>query len=179
MKKFILGLEKEWMAIVFGIMGILLIIFPVQFTQAIPWMLGLGLIANGIVMIIALVKYRQEANVKAGRIVIVIVLGFAILFHRAEAIAPIGAIWAMVSLYEVGEEITESFETRRFSVFRIIAAAFSTFLAILLMFNPFDHFTVHVQILGLEMLVFVFVRKRRLIQRKKEAEEGQKKGGAA
>lgn len=170
MKKAIIGLEKDWMAVVYGIMGVLLIIFPLEFTVAIPYMLGLGLILHGVISIVSLCKYKDESEVKIGRIIIVIVLGSAVLFHNAEAIGPIGAIWAMVSLYEVAEEITESFENKDFSVIRLIFAAISVVLAIMLMFDPFEHFAFHVRILGLEMVIYVFIRKRTLRRNNKKAD---------
>jgi len=172
MKKAIIGLEKDWMAVAFGIIGVLLIIFPLEFTAAIPYLLGLGLIVHGIISIIVFIKYKKESDVKIGRSMIIIVLGGAILFHNAEAIGPIGAIWAMVALYEVAEEITESFENRDFSVVRLAVAAASVVLALMLMFDPFKHFSVHVQVLGLEMVTYVFIRKRTL-RRKNTIQRGQ------
>ena len=38
------------------------------------------------------------------------------------------------------------------------------FVAVMLLFAPFDHFSFHVRILGLEILSSVFVRKRRILQ---------------
>jgi len=65
----------------------------------------------------------------------------------------------MKSLEEAGKEITESFEKENFSVIRTIFAAITIVLAILLLFDPFEHFTFHVRVLGLEMLSYLFVRK--------------------
>ena len=164
MKKLIIGLQNDWLAYLFGIMGILLIAFPETFTGATPYMLGIGLIVKAIVGIISVCKYKEETKAKAGNIVIDVVLGCAILFHNANAIGAIGAFWAMASLHEVSEEITEAFENRKFSLFRMIASGITVTLAVMLLFAPFDHFSFHVRILGLEILSSVFVRKRRIRQ---------------
>ncbi len=164
MKKIIIGLHNDWLAYLFGIMGILLIAFPETFTSITPYTLGIGLIVKGIIEIISICKFKKETKAKAGNIVIDIVLGCAILFHNANAIGPIGAFWAMASLYEVSEEITEAVENRKFSVFRIIVSVFTITLAVMLLFAPFDHFTFHVRILGLEILSSVFVRQRKIRQ---------------
>ncbi len=164
MKKLVIGLHNDWLAYLFGAMGILLIIFPETFTGATPYMLGIGLLVKAVIGIISVVKYKKETKAKAGNIVIDVVLGCAILFHNANAIGAIGAFWAMASLHEVAEEITEAFENRKFSLFRMIASAITIALAVMLLFAPFEHFAFHVRILGLEILSSVFVRKRKIRQ---------------
>ncbi len=164
MKKLVIGLQNDWLAYLFGAMGILLIIFPETFTGATPYMLGIGLLVKAVIGIISVVKYKKETKAKAGNIVIDVVLGCAILFHNANAIGAIGAFWAMASLHEVAEEITEAFENRKFSLFRMIASAITIALAVMLLFAPFEHFAFHVRILGLEILSSVFVRKRKIRQ---------------
>ena len=61
----------------------------------------------------------------------------------------------MLSLYETAEEITESYIHKNYSVTGIISSVISIALAVLLLFNPFEHFSFHVRILGLEMIASV------------------------
>ena len=170
MKKFIVGLHNDWIAFLFAVMGILLIIFPKEFTGIVPYVLGIGLIIKGVVCIVAIVKhYETDTDIRAGRIVMYLVLGSAILYHNAEAIGPIGAIWAMMSLNEVSEEITEDFENHSFSLVRSIFAVITIALAVMLMFDPFEHFSVHIGVLGAEMISSCFIRKRGGKKEKDEA----------
>ncbi len=155
-------LEKNWIAFLYGAMGVLLILFPVQLTNAVPYMLGFGLIARGIIGAVVVLKYGHASNVKVGWILIDIVLGIAILYHNSASLGAIGAIWAMMSLYEVAEELSDSYARRDFSVIRMIFSAITVALAVMLMFNPFQHFVFHVRILGLEMLSTVFARRHKL-----------------
>ena len=46
--------------------------------------------------------------------------------------------------------------------------AFSTVLAIMLLFDPFEHFEMHMRILGLEMIVSIFQRRHNIIREKRE-----------
>lgn len=171
MKKIILGLEKDWIAFLFGIVGILLIIFPKQVSAVVPYVLGAGLILLGAVRIIVLIKYKSEANVRAGDAIIDIVLGTAILYHNSTAIGAIGAIWAMIVLYEAAGEITDAVRNRSYSVIRTTSAIISIGLAVLLLFAPFEHFEFHVRILGIEILAYVFIRKHNILKSKtREAE---------
>lgn len=59
------------------------------------------------------------------------------------------------SLYETVEEITESYIHKSYSVIGIISSVISIALAVLLLFNPFEHFSFHVRILGLGMIASV------------------------
>lgn len=161
MKKLIVGLEKDWVVFLFGVIGLLLILFPEPLTDAAPILLGAVLLLRGLAGAVILWRYPKE-EIKPGKIVLYLVLGIAILHHTADSIGVIGAIWAMVSLNEVAEEINEAVENRRFSAFRMIMSVVSIVLAVMLLFDPFEHFATHVRVLGLEMLVSVFVRRHNI-----------------
>ena len=166
MKKLIVGLDKDWLAFISGLIGVLLIIFPKNFVILIPWLLGITLLLHAVTSLVILLKYKDQ-KINAGSIVIYAVLGAVILIHNSEAIGVIGSVWAMISLKDVADEITQSYLEKHFSVFRLIASAVSVALAVMLLFNPFGHFELHVRVLGLEMLSSVFVRRHNIIQKTK------------
>ena len=165
MNKVIISIEKDWIVFAYGIIGTLLIIFPIQLTDAIPYLLGFALIVHGIVSIIILAKFKGAAKVTAGKILIDLILGNAILYHGAGSLGAIGALWAMMTLDEVADEVTEAYRNKTFPIARLIFAAIAITLAILLLFDPFENFALHVRILGLEVVASVFVRERNLIQK--------------
>ncbi len=167
MKKLIIGLDKDWLAFVSGVIGVLLIIFPKNFVILVPWLLGITLLLRAVTSVIILLKYKDQ-KINAGSIVIYAVLGMVILVHNAESIGVIGSVWAMISLKEVSDEITQSYCEKHFSVFRLVVAAVSVGLAVMLLFNPFEHFEFHVRVLGLEMLSSVFVRRHNIIQNNRQ-----------
>lgn len=166
MKKLIVSLDKDWLAFLSGLIGILLIIFPEQLTTIMPWLLGITLVLHGITGAVVFFKYKDQ-NSNPGAIIIYVVLGAAILVHNGEAIGVIGVIWAVLSLKEVAEEITEAYREKHFSVFRMIMSLISVALAVMLLFDPFEHFEFHVRVLGLEMLSSVFVRRHNIIKTNK------------
>lgn len=170
MKNIIKGLQNKWIAFLFSIMGVLLIIFPDTFKDLTPCMLGIGLIVKGIIGVVTICRSKDQSKAKVGDIVVSFVLGAATLFHNANAIGAIGAIWAMSSLHDVAEEITEAFENKHFPVVGVIFSALSIFFAVLLLFDPFEHFSFHVVILGLEMVTSVFIGWGNMKFKKKEAE---------
>lgn len=49
------------------------------------------------------------------------------------------------------------------TIFRAVIIVLSTALAIMPLFNPFAHFTTHVRILGLEIILCVLVRRHKIL----------------
>ena len=80
---------------------------------------------------------------------------------RYDSISVIGVIWAMQSMHEIAEEIDEIYKTKRVHLISLIGIIMTAVLAVLLMINPFEHITVHVRILGFEIIASIFVRRVR------------------
>lgn len=165
----IMDLDNGMQLVLFGVVGLLLIAFPETLAPAIPYLLGLALALYGFVSLIHCIAVRDETAMP-GFDAIYIVLGAAILWHRENALGAIGSIWGMFTLIEVAEEANEAYHIRKFSPIRLLIALVSTALAVMLMFDPFEHFAFHVRILGIEMILSVLVRwgmsKKRPVKRK-------------
>ena len=127
---------------------------------AVPYILGIISLLYAAVNIIISLKY-SDAETRLGDAVVKAVAGGIILFMKADSISILGVIWAMLSLQEVSKEIDECRETKKVSLISVISMLFSLVLAAMLMMNPFEHFTTHVRILGLEILSSAFIRRRR------------------
>ena len=157
LKKMIIEMEKDWIAFLFGVVGVLLILFPNQLMHVAPVLVGTGLVLRGLLNLLILWRYPNE-KLNPGKIVLYLVLGAAILRNAADSIGVIGVIWAMLSLNEVEDDINEAVKNHHISVFRTVMVVITIALALMLLFDPSGHFALHVRILGLEMLASVFVR---------------------
>lgn len=162
MKKVILNLKKDRQVYVFVIVGLLLIAFPKQFAGAAPYILGITALLYAAVNIFISLKY-PDAQTSLGDAVIKAVIGLVLLFLKEGSIAVIGVIWAVQSLHEVADEIDEYRETKHIRVVGIISIVISVILAAMLMINPFEHFSLHIRILGLEIISSAFVRKKKQV----------------
>ena len=160
MKKTILNLKKDRQVFVFVVVGLILIAFPKQVAGAVPYILGVSALAYAAVNIWISLKY-QDAETSLGDAVVKGVIGLVLLFQKAESISILGVIWAVQSLHEVAEEIDEYRETKKFRLVGAVSTVFSMVLAAMLMMDPFEHFTTHVRILGLEIMASAFVRRRK------------------
>ena len=164
MKKLIAQIKDVRLVYVFIVIGVLLILFPGRFMGIAPYLLGAGLIIYSIVNFLVLRrwpwlgKYVGMTEPNAGRAFVLLVLGVAILAQTGEAIGPIGSIWAMISLFGVSAEINEMVEEKKLHLFTLLMTLVSTALAIFLLFEPVEHFILHVRVLGLEMIISVIQR---------------------
>lgn len=167
MKNLILHLKENWQVFIFALAGLFLVIFPAQVAGAAPYMIGLISILYAVVNTIISVKY-PDAQIRLGDSVIHAVIGGIVLHMKADSISIIGVIWAVQSLQASAGEINEAYETRHLSLFSAVNIIGSIALAALLMMDPFEHFNMHVRILGLEMIFWTLIRKRRAIQSKRD-----------
>ena len=155
MKRFIKNLENNYIGVLILIVGVLMLIFPEQIAVVSPFFLGGGLILRGIAVVFLAVRYKDNSN-EPGMAVLYCVLGSVIVILGSDAIGIIGIIWAVFSLAEVSTDINEMWKSKRCSVVHIITAVISVVLAVMLIIDPFEHFTVHVRILGLEIISSCF-----------------------
>ena len=151
MKRFIRNLEKEYLAIIILVLGILMIIFPGTFARISPWVLGAALIVRAAAVIVLAVYYRDPGH-GPGKAILYTVMALTLMIHRNEATGIIGVVWAVFVLMEVSEEINEMWQEKHCSVIHLILAAVSVALAVMLMVDPFGHFVTQVRILGLEIV---------------------------
>ena len=161
MKKIVLNLKQDREAFLFAVIGLLLIAFPDHVAFAIPYMLGIGSIVYACINIFISLKY-PDSDAKLGDGIIKGVIGGVCLFLEAKSLSILGVIWAVQSLTEVAEEIEEFRTNKTFSPLSCISMVISIVLAVMLMMDPFEHFSVHVQVLGLEIIASVFIRSRRI-----------------
>lgn len=165
MEKFLLRLKDDRLVCAFAALGALMIAFPAQFTGIAPHVLGALLILYAAANFLllrrnpALGEKLMMRRVNPGQSFVFLVLGIAVLVKRREAIGPLGSIWAVLTLYEVLAEINEMAREKHFPVLRVLLVLIETVLAIMLLFDPEEHFTFHVRILGIEMILYAFERR--------------------
>jgi len=152
-------LKKDHQVYVFVIIGIILILFPDVITALAPYIISITLIVYSAVNIFISIK-NSDSDVRLGDAIIKGILGIIILSQQEKSISTIGIIWAMESFYEVAEEIDKYRNNHKFHIVSLLSMIISTFLAATLIMDPFEHFTAHVIVLGIEMIITVFIRSR-------------------
>lgn len=162
MKKYVLTLEKDYMVALLMVVGIFLIIFPDELSVYAPYVVGGGLCIFSLYNLFVSLHY-PGSGAELGQSLISMAIGAVLLLQRNDpaAIDKLGVIWAVRTLSEASLEITEMYEHKKARVIDIIEIVISVALAVLLLMNPFHHFSFHVRVLGIEILISAFVRRRR------------------
>lgn len=159
MKRFVCGL--------FVAIGLLCIIFPVQITKALPYILGGAMTAAGVVYGIAYFRNRKEWVERSAELatgLILLVVGVLCIVHGEGSIGPLGVTWAIIGLRKAAKSLSNIIQSRgKGMAFYTSLAEFLvrlTFSAMLL-FYPTEKFTNHVILLGFELLaVSIRITKR-------------------
>ncbi len=151
--------KKDHQVYVFVIIGIVLILFPDVLTAFAPYIIGIALIVYSVVNVYTSIN-DPDSEVRLGDAIIKGILGIIILSQKEKSISTLGIIWAMESFYEVADEIDKYRKNRKFHLISLLSMIISTILAATLIMDPFEHFTVHVIVLGIEMIITVFIRSR-------------------
>ena len=95
-----------------------------------------------------------------------VVMGLMIMYLKAESINIIGVMWAIFSLKEVSEEIDQMWKEKHVHIFCLLSSVVTVSLAIMLMIDPFDHFSTHIKVLGLMIISTTLAKAAGLIKEK-------------
>ena len=165
MRDFIHTLTNKNISIIILIVGILMVLFPENLSHIFIWALGGAMILRGILVIILCLYYR-EAEHGPGKALLYIVMGLMIMYLKARSINIIGVMWAIFSLKEVSEDIDHMWAEKHVYIFCLLSSVVTVSLAVMLMMDPFDHFSTHIKVLGLMIISTTIAKTAGLIKEK-------------
>ena len=165
MRDYIHNLSNKNISIMILIVGILMVLFPENLSHVFIWALGGAMILRGILVMI-LCLYYKEGEHGPGNVLLYVVMGLMIMYLKAESINIIGVMWAIFSLKEVSEEIDQMWKEKHVHIFCLLSSVVTVSLAIMLMMDPFDHFSTHVKVLGLMIISTTLAKTAGLIKEK-------------
>ena len=165
MRDFIHNITNKNISIIILIVGILMVISPENLSHVFIWALGGAMILRGILVMILCLYYRKEEH-GPGKVLLYVVMGVMIMYLKAESINIIGVMWAIFSLKEVAEDIDQMWEEKHVYIFCLLSSVVTVSLAIMLMIDPFDHFSIHVKVLGLMIISTTLAKAAGLIKEK-------------
>ena len=165
MRDYILNLSNKNISIMILIVGILMVLFPENLSHIFIWALGGAMILRGILVMILCLYYKEDEH-GPGKVLLYVVMGLMIMYLKAESINIIGVMWAIFSLKEVSEEIDQMWKEKHVHIFCLLSSVVTVSLAIMLMMDPFDHFSTHVKVLGLMIISTILAKTAGLIKKK-------------
>ena len=165
MRDYIHNLSNKNISIMILIVGILMVLFPENLSHVFIWALGGAMILRGILVMILCLYYKEDEH-GSGKVLLYVVMGLMIMYLKAESINIIGVMWAIFSLKEVSEEIDQMWKEKHVHIFCLLSSVVTVSLAIMLMMDPFDHFSTHVKVLGLMIISTTLAKTAGLIKKK-------------
>ena len=158
MKPFLRTIKYDWLNVACIILAIILILYPMPFVAWLHWLLGVGFFVYSIVQLFRAV-IGKKTGISIGDCLIKAILSIVIILQFESSIAIIGVIWAMQSLDEAAQEIDDFIRTRHFSLINLISLVVSVILSILLMIDPFEHITLHIRFVGVEIITTIILAR--------------------
>lgn len=142
----------------FPIIGIVCVLLPRQVTSILPYLLGGAMTLAGAFSVWADLqgrKMRAHDSCALAHGIILLIMGAAFVLQGANALGAMGTTWAILGI----RRAARSLETvlRRIDREERFAAPLIEFflritLALVQLFDPFEKFSAHVVILGLELI---------------------------
>lgn len=158
---------KRLVCVLFVVIGLLCILFPVQITKALPYILGGAMAAAGAVYGIASFRSREaraEHSTELAAGLIFLVVGILCMVHGEGSLGPLGVTWAILGLRKAAKSLSKIIQSRGKGMG--FYTSFAEFLvrltfSVMLMFYPAEKFKDHVILLGFELLaVSIRITKR-------------------
>ena len=159
MREMILELKRDRQVFAFAVLGLILVLFPEGVEAQLPYILGVVMLIYAAVNLVVCFRY-PDSEVRMGKSLLMGALGVVVCLQKAESIGTLGIIWAILSLQDTAEELEDYRRTKIIRPINVIGIIVSVILAVLLLLAPFEHFSMHIRVLGLEMISAVFIRRR-------------------
>lgn len=141
------------------LMGLVCILAPMQVAGVLPYLLGGVMLLNGLVQGARHLRSRcflQPGAQQLGQDLVLVVVGAATLCAGDGAVTMMGITWGMLGLRKAAATANEALANlcqRRPAVLLVLETAIRLVLAMALLFEPFESFSSHLVLLGLELIL--------------------------
>ncbi|MGN0427308.1 MAG: DUF308 domain-containing protein [Agathobacter sp.] len=144
--------------IVFPILGVVFILLSDHVTRILPYLLGGAMVLTAILWGINAFQNRNLAlehpeGFTSG--IVWMIMGVAFILQGSNALGAIGTTWAMIGIGKASKSLKQAIrrlcQKQHFAI-PMIEFLLRMTLALLLLFHPFEKFSTHIIILGLELI---------------------------
>ncbi|MDO5846533.1 MAG: DUF308 domain-containing protein [Methanocorpusculum sp.] len=142
--------------------GICTILFSSHLTIIIPYIIGAGMFLAGIFGVYNGLARREYMVLKKSQIspsLVLLLVGITVLINAEHSLGFLGVIWGIISLSKGATELNHAMyraNRREKWIPAAVQGLVEISLSLILIMDPFEHFSVHVAFLGLTMMVYSF-----------------------
>lgn len=141
------------------VVGVICILIPRQVTGALPFLLGGTMLLIGAARALLYLRsraYLRTSGPNFGQSLILTVMGVAYLCKGPDAIGLMGITWGLLGLRKAAETfnafLRQLYRREKFLLLGLDGVC-RVVLALALLFDPFEKFSFHVVLLGLELIL--------------------------
>lgn len=143
----------------FPIIGVLCILCSKHITAILPYLLGAAMILAGLVQCGNYAQSRTASDRDAAGLsygLVLLIMGIVFAVQGSNALGPLGTTWAIIGIRKASKSLERAIQQARLK--RGFLAPIAEFLirltlALVLLFDPFEKFSTHILILGIELIV--------------------------
>lgn len=142
----------------FPIIGVICVLLPSYVTVILPYLLGGTMVLAGFFIVWNDIQNRKILNQNPYELahgMILFIMGTAFILQGSKALGPMGTTWAIIGIRKasksLGAAIQRMDRKERFTA-PLLEFLLRITLALILLFDPFEKFSTHIMILGLELI---------------------------
>lgn len=143
----------------FPMIGALCIFCSEHITAVLPYLLGAAMILAGLIRSASYIQSRDTPDRNATELsygLVMLIMGIVFVAKGSNALGPMGTTWAIIGIRKASKSLERAIEqTHLKHGFLLPFAEFLVrlTLALVLLFDPFEKFSTHIIILGIELMV--------------------------
>lgn len=144
--------------IVLPILGVIFILFSNHVTRILPYLLGGAMVLASILWGINAFQNQnlvREHSEELTYSIILMIMGVSFILQGSNALGAIGTTWAMIGIGKASKSLKQAFyrlcQKDHFAI-PMIEFLLRMTLALILLFHPYEKFSTHIIILGLELI---------------------------
>ena len=143
----------------FPIIGVVCILLPGYMTAVLPYLLGGAMVLAGMVRGVNDIRNKEllsQNSYELAHGLILLIMGTAFIVQGARSLGPMGTTWAIIGIRKASKSLgraIQQIDAKEHFIAPIMEFLLRITLALILLFDPFEKFSTHIAILGLELIV--------------------------
>lgn len=141
----------------FPVIGTVCMIFPDRVMFCLPYLLGGAMALTGLVRCVLYLMDQRYLDEEPSAFVqgsILLIMGSAFMLQGSNSLGPMGTTWAIIGIRKAARSLTQALQKLHWKehfIRPLLLFILRMTLALLLLFDPFEKFSTHIVILGLEL----------------------------
>lgn len=142
----------------FPLLGLVCILFSEHLTTALPYIMGAAMVLFGVLISSGYFSAQEPSGQRSEDLtygIVLFILGAAFILQGPNALGVLGTAWAVIGVRKAAKSLNRvigQIRAREHCAVHLVEFFVRITLALVLLFDPFEKFSTHIVILGLEII---------------------------